>query len=71
MPRDYKVFLRDDGRLSCFCYTCGARKTGFRPFRCMEKLDQVYKSEELFHLFQPLVATLPSRIRSFPALERL
>lgn len=40
--------LEHDGSLYRFWYTEGARKPGFRPFAQMERLDQVYESEELF-----------------------
>jgi hypothetical protein len=43
--------LVHDGQLYRFCYTRGARKPGFQPFPGMQKLDQVYESEELFPLF--------------------
>jgi hypothetical protein len=43
--------LMHDGQLYRFCYTGGARKPGFRLFRGMENLDQVYESEDLFPLF--------------------
>ena len=43
--------LEHDGGLYRFWYTEGARKPGFRPFAQMERLDQVYESEELFPLF--------------------
>lgn len=43
--------LEHDGGLFRFWYTRGARKPGFRPFAQMERLDQVYESEELFPLF--------------------
>ena len=43
--------LERDGALYRFCYTVGAKKPGFRPFAQMERLDQVYESEELFPLF--------------------
>jgi hypothetical protein len=43
--------LEHDGGLFRFWYTQGARKPGFRPFAQMERLDQVYESEELFPLF--------------------
>src|ERR1700722_18399946 len=43
--------LEHDVDLYRFWYTHGALKQGFRPFSQMEKLDQVYESEELFPLF--------------------
>jgi hypothetical protein len=43
--------LEHDGGLYRFWYTRGAQKPGFRPFAQMERLDQVYESEELFPLF--------------------
>jgi hypothetical protein len=43
--------LEYDGQLYRFCYTCGARKPGFQPFRGMETLDRVYDSEDLFPVF--------------------
>lgn len=43
--------LEYDGHLYRFCYTGGARKPGFRPFPQMERLEQVYESEDLFPLF--------------------
>ncbi|HUG67522.1 MAG TPA: HIRAN domain-containing protein [Pirellulaceae bacterium] len=43
--------LEHDGGLYRFWYTQGARKPGFRPFSQMERLDQVYESEDLFPLF--------------------
>lgn len=43
--------LEHDGDLYRFWYTQGARKPGFHPFAQMEKLEQVYESEELFPLF--------------------
>jgi hypothetical protein len=43
--------LEHDGNLYRFWYTRGARKSGFRPFSQMEKVDQVYESDELFPLF--------------------
>lgn len=43
--------LEHDGQLYRFCYTRGARKPGFQLFRGMERLDQVYESDELFPLF--------------------
>lgn len=43
--------LEHDGHLYRFCYTGGARRPGFQPFRGMENLDQIYESEQLFPLF--------------------
>jgi hypothetical protein len=43
--------LEHDGQLYRFCYTQGARKPGFQPFRGMEDLCQIYESEELLPLF--------------------
>jgi hypothetical protein len=43
--------LEHDGGLFRFWYTRGAQKPGFRPFAQMERLDQMYESEELFPLF--------------------
>lgn len=43
--------LEHDGQLYRFWYTQGAHKQGFRPFSQMEKLDQIFESEELFPLF--------------------
>ena len=43
--------LEHDGELYRFFYTHGAKKPGFRPFTQMEKLDQVYESENLFPVF--------------------
>ena len=43
--------LEHDGRLYRFCYTRGARKPGFQPFPQMQRIEQVYESEELFPLF--------------------
>lgn len=43
--------LEHDAGLYRFCYTRGARKPGFRPFAQMERLEQIYESEELFPLF--------------------
>jgi hypothetical protein len=43
--------LEHDGQLYRFCYTHGAKKPGFQPFRGMGNLEQVYESEELFPLF--------------------
>jgi hypothetical protein len=43
--------LEHNGGLFRFWYTEGARKPGFRPFAQMERLNQVYESEELFPLF--------------------
>lgn len=43
--------LEHDGELYRFWYTRGAEKPDFRPFTQMEKLDQVYESDELFPLF--------------------
>jgi HIRAN domain len=43
--------LMHEGQLYRFCYTSGARKPGFRLFRGMENLEQVYESEDLFPLF--------------------
>ena len=43
--------LTHDGDLFRFWYTRGARKHPFRPFAQMEKLDEVYESDELFPLF--------------------
>jgi hypothetical protein len=44
--------LEHDGQLYRFCYTRGAQKPGFRPFPQMERLDQVYESNDLFPLFK-------------------
>jgi hypothetical protein len=44
--------LEHDGHLYRFCYTDGARQRGFRPFPQMEKLEQVYESNDLFPLFK-------------------
>lgn len=44
--------LLHDGGLYRFCYTQGARQSGFRPFQGMEQLEQVYESENLFPLFE-------------------
>jgi hypothetical protein len=43
--------LSYDGQLYRFVYTNGARKPGFRPFPQMERLDEIYESEDLFPLF--------------------
>jgi hypothetical protein len=43
--------LEHDVGLFRFWYTQGAQKPGFRPFAQMERLDQVYESDELFPLF--------------------
>lgn len=43
--------LVHDSELYRFWYTQGARKPGFRPFAQMERLDQIYESDELFPLF--------------------
>lgn len=43
--------LEHDGGLFRFWYTRGAQKPGFRPFAQMERLDEVYESDELFPLF--------------------
>lgn len=43
--------LEYDGQLYRFCYTRGARGSGFRPFSQMERIEQVYESETLFPLF--------------------
>jgi len=43
--------LEHDGQLYRFCYTHGAIKPSFRPFPQMERLEQVYESEDLFPLF--------------------
>ena len=40
-----------DGALYRFCYTRGARKSGFRLFPQMQRIDQIYESTELFPLF--------------------
>jgi hypothetical protein len=42
--------VHEDG-LYRFCYTQGAKQHAFQPFTQMEKLDQIYESEELFPLF--------------------
>lgn len=34
-----------------FCYTHGAKRDGFRGFRGMDQLGEVYESEELFPIF--------------------
>jgi hypothetical protein len=44
--------LEYDGHLYRFFYTRGARRPGFRPFPQMERLDQMYESQELFPLFR-------------------
>lgn len=43
--------LEHDGRGYRFCYTRGAKKPGFQPFRGMQHLAQIYESDELFPLF--------------------
>jgi hypothetical protein len=43
--------LEYDGQLYRFSYTRGALNPGFKPFRGMDDLHQVYESEELFPLF--------------------
>lgn len=43
--------LEHEGGLYRFWYTHGARRPGFRPFAQMERLEQVYESDELFPLF--------------------
>lgn len=43
--------LEYDGHLYRFWYTRGARKPGFPLFPQMDRLHQVYESEELFPLF--------------------
>ena len=42
--------LTHDG-LYRFWYTRGAQKPGFRPFQQMDRLDDIYESEDLFPLF--------------------
>ena len=44
--------LVHDSGLYRFCYTHGARQSGFRPFSGMDNLEQVYDSEELFPIFK-------------------
>jgi hypothetical protein len=43
--------LEHDGGLYRFWYTRGAARPGFHAFPQMERLDQVYESEELFPIF--------------------
>ncbi|MBX3437476.1 MAG: HIRAN domain-containing protein [Planctomycetaceae bacterium] len=43
--------LEHENGIYRFFYTQGAKKPGFRPFAKMERLDQVYESEELFPVF--------------------
>lgn len=44
--------LEFDGQVYRFCYTQGARRQPFKPFRGMEELEKVYESDQLFPLFE-------------------